>query len=65
MLDQLLRNDALDGSGLPVGENTAIHSSYEGLGRRSITLAMSSASYSFNLSSAPTVDTKMNRHRYR
>jgi hypothetical protein len=32
---------------LPVGENTVIRSSYEGHGRRSITLAMSLASNSF------------------
>jgi hypothetical protein len=29
------------GSDLPVGENTALRSSYEGRGRRSITFAMS------------------------
>jgi hypothetical protein len=46
MLDQLLRNGSLDGSGLPLGKNTAIRSSYEGRGRRSITLAMSLASHS-------------------
>jgi hypothetical protein len=38
---------SLDGSGLPVGENTAIRSSDEGRGRLLITLAMSSASNSF------------------
>jgi hypothetical protein len=43
MLDQLLRNGSLDGSGLPLGKNTATRSSYEGVGRRSITLAMSLA----------------------
>jgi hypothetical protein len=47
MLDQLLGNGSLDGSGLPVGENTDIRSSYDGLGRRTITLAMSLASNSF------------------
>ena len=47
MLDQLLGNNSRDGSGLPVGENTAIRSEYEGRGRLSITFAMSSASYSF------------------
>jgi hypothetical protein len=47
MLDQLLRNGSLDGSGHPVGENTATRSSYEGRGRLSITFAMSSPSNSF------------------
>jgi hypothetical protein len=47
VLDQLLGNGSLDGSGLPVGLNTDILSSYEGRGRRSITLAMSLASNSF------------------
>jgi hypothetical protein len=47
MLDQLLGDGSLDGSGLPVGLNTAMHSSYEGRGRLSITLAMSLASNSF------------------
>jgi len=38
-LDQFLRNSSLDGTGRPVGENTALRSSYEGRGRRSITLS--------------------------
>jgi len=38
---RLLVNGFLDRTGLPVGENTAIRSSYEGRGRRSITFAMS------------------------
>jgi hypothetical protein len=32
ILDQILGKGSLDGSGLPVGENTAIRSSYEGRG---------------------------------
>jgi hypothetical protein len=47
MLDQLLENNSLDGPRPPGGRKTTIRASYDGLGRRSITLAMSLPSNSF------------------